>query len=515
MPRNIRPTSPRPTPTAWAIYTRVSTEEQAQQGISLEAQVKRCQGMLQGQGLSVAEVYEDAGFSAKDLRRPALQRLLADARDGKVAGIMVWKLDRLTRNTRDLLRLEEDLKNLRVGLASVQERLDTGTAGGRFSLTLMGALSQLEREQTGERVRAVIVHKKAKGEFCGGQIPAGMRATGPNGHRTLEVDPTWGPVVAKVWERVANGDTLLGVARFLTESGMPTPRKGSRWAKNNVSRLLAKRLYVGVLVDEATFERCRTVIDQRYAPTFGRTATNRSTCHPNTLRVWMLQGIARCAHCGSALVGSCHGANRLPYLRCSGRAKRGKGFCRGRNIPARPYEKLVMEALVAEIGKGTELAEAISIHLARMKAQAAPELKRRGALEIERDHLKSQIDGIFDLLLSKQIPPSEGNLRMTPLVERKEAINLELARLEGLTAAIVSTQFTTEYIMARLREMAGNLLELPEEEQRAIIQGLVREVAIDRAKSLTITLALPGPMKQQYPPFPVGMPVSNGDLDGT
>lgn len=511
--------SPKPIPNLttkpWCVYIRVSTEEQAQQGISLEAQLRSCQAMIQAQGFPLGNTYEDAGVSAKDLRRPALQRLLTDARAGKIGGIVVWKLDRLTRSTRDLLQLTADMDTWGVALTSVQERLDTGGAGGRFTLTMIGALAQLEREQTSERVRAVIRHKQSKGEFCGGHIPPGLRSTGANGHRTLESDPEWGPLVAESWQRVIAGATLLDVASFLTQKGVPPARKGSRWQKSNVSRLLLRKAYIGRLVDQAGYDACRGQMDARYAPTFGRPAQNRIKCHPHTNRVWMLQGIARCARCGSALVGSCHGNGRLPYLRCSGRTKQGVAFCDARNIPARPYERLVMEAIVREIGKGEDLAEAISIHLAKMRSQAAPELKRQSALELERDHLKQRIDNLFDLYETKRCSAAELGERMEGLSKRKQEVLNELARLEGITAAIGSTQFNAHAIMATLRELAGNLLELDEDRQRRIIQSLVREITIDRAKSLTITLAIPDPVKKQYPPFPVGTESTNGDLDGT
>lgn len=285
----------------WGIYTRVSTEEQAVSGASLEAQERACRTRLESEGLAVADIYCDAGFSAKSLKRPQLIRLLADAEAGRIGGIIVWKLDRFSRTVIDFLSTAERLTSLDVGLISVQERLDTSGPGGRFMITMLMSLAQLEREQTSERVKHVIRHKRSLGEFTGGAVPAGMRSVGAVGHRILEVDPAYGASVTACWSLVIGGATLLQVADHLQEAGVPTLR-GKRWAKAQVSRLLAKRSYIGQLIDQETFDRCREVLGKRYAPTFGRQAIDRTRCHPDAEREWLLQGIARCARCGSALV---------------------------------------------------------------------------------------------------------------------------------------------------------------------------------------------------------------------
>ena len=202
---------------AWAIYTRVSTDEQALNGVSLEVQERTCRARLESEGFRVAGIFCDAGMSAKDLRRPELQRIMSLVEAGQIAGIIIWKLDRFSRNVRDFLNTVERLNALGVGLISVQEKIDTSGPGGRFVMILTMALAQLEREQTGERVKAVICHKRSQGEFCGGPIPAGLRSTGPIGHRRLEVDPNHGPTVAKCWSLVSQGATLLDIAAYLNQ----------------------------------------------------------------------------------------------------------------------------------------------------------------------------------------------------------------------------------------------------------------------------------------------------------
>ena len=499
----------------WGIYTRVSTEEQAVSGASLEAQERACRTRLESEGLAVADVYCDAGFSAKSLKRPQLIRLLADAEAGRIGGIIVWKLDRFSRTVIDFLSTAERLTSLDVGLISVQERLDTSGPGGRFMITMLMSLAQLEREQTSERVKHVIRHKRSLGEFTGGAVPAGMRSVGAVGHRILEVDPAHGASVTACWSLVIGGATLLQVADHLQVAGVPTLR-GKPWTKAQVSRLLAKRAYIGHLIDQKTFDRCRDVLDKRYAPTFGRQAKDRTRCHPDAEREWLLQGIARCARCGSALVGSRHGDKGHRYLRCTGRQKKGVAFCNMPNIPAKTYEELVINALRHEVQNGHELAQAITDLLVQRRMAAQPELRRRGALQMERDDLKQRNEEVLDLYEEGRLQKSAASERLENNQRRINEVDVQLAGLDGLASALANGQFNSDVVMASLRGAMGHLdIALPEQ-QRSILLGLVEEVRIDRGHEVVLTLALPEALKMRNPPVkPVGTQVTSGDLDGT
>jgi hypothetical protein len=283
-----------------------------------------------------------------------------------------------------------------------------------------------------------------------------------------------------------------------------------------VSRLLSRKAYIGRLVDRETFDSCHAVLDKRFAPTFGRTATDRSTCHPNTQRPWMLQGIARCGQCGSALVGSCHGNARKPYYRCSGRTKRGKEFCGSTNIPAETYEQAVIDALIREIGSGTELAQAIVDHMAERRIKAAPELKRRAAVQLEIDHLASQIEAVIDLKLAGTLSKSATIERLEDLQRRRQESELRLGDLNALAATLEAGQLDAGAVMFYLRAVINDLRQASPALQREVIQGLVREAQIKRDKSVTLTLVIPETVKKRNPPSgTVGTLVPNGDLDGT
>src|ERR1051326_8629730 len=142
-------------------YVRVSTEKQADFGVSLEAQTAKVHAMAVVQGAELADVITDAGESAKSLNRPGMARLLSLVDAGAVDVVIIAKLDRLTRSVADLAELLERFTRRGVSLVSVAESLDTGTAAGRLVLNIMTAVSQWEREAIGERTRTALAHKKA------------------------------------------------------------------------------------------------------------------------------------------------------------------------------------------------------------------------------------------------------------------------------------------------------------------------------------------------------------------
>src|SRR5271155_6270871 len=167
-------------------YVRVSTDKQAERGVSLDAQAEKIRAMAVVHNAELLEIIVDGGESAKSLNRPGMARLLALVDAGEVQTVIIAKLDRLTRSVKDLCTLLERFERRSVALISVAESLDTGSAAGRLVLNIMTAVSQWEREAIGERTRDALRHKRSQGQRVG-NIPFGSRLGG-DGQR-LEPDP--------------------------------------------------------------------------------------------------------------------------------------------------------------------------------------------------------------------------------------------------------------------------------------------------------------------------------------
>ena len=220
-------------------YARVSTDEQAREGVSLEAQQARIRAYALAKDLPLGDILVDEGRSGKDLKRPALQDLLARCDRGEVAHVIVWKLDRLTRRTRHLLSLVEDLFLAKhIELHSVSESLDTSTPHGRFVLTLFGGLAQMERELIAERTRTALAFKRENGQPTS-HPPLGFRPNGSRKHRMLPI-PEELEIVRQILDLWRTGLSRRAIAAKLNEDGVPT-KHGARWYHTSVGKVVQRR----------------------------------------------------------------------------------------------------------------------------------------------------------------------------------------------------------------------------------------------------------------------------------
>lgn len=225
-----------PTPTKTIAYLRVSTDKQADFGVSLEAQRAKVSAYADLYDLKIIEVIIDPGASAKTLDRPGLKRGLELLRKGTAEAMLVAKLDRLTRSVRDLGHLvETSFAPGKAALLSVSEQIDTRSAGGRLVLNVLASVSQWEREVISERTSEALGHKRSRGEHTGGDAPFGYRVA-DDGLRIEEVPAE--QVVLKEARRLQTlGLSLRGISRALDERGHRS-RLGRRFAPVQIQRML-------------------------------------------------------------------------------------------------------------------------------------------------------------------------------------------------------------------------------------------------------------------------------------
>jgi DNA invertase Pin-like site-specific DNA recombinase len=220
-------------------YVRVSTEKQANEGHSLAAQRAKLAAYCELYGLELVTVHADEGASGSKMSgRPGLEAALADVRSRRADVLLVLKLDRLTRSTRDLGDLLDDAGRRGWALMSVSEQLDTSSASGRLVVGVLGVVAQWEREATAERTASVMRSMAAEGRYTGGRVPYGYRLE--EGGR-LVVEDAEQVALQAIRELRASGLSLRKVAAVLEERGMLT-REGRRWGSSALLNVEAGRL---------------------------------------------------------------------------------------------------------------------------------------------------------------------------------------------------------------------------------------------------------------------------------
>jgi DNA invertase Pin-like site-specific DNA recombinase len=234
-------TSSQPRRTRVVGYVRVSTDQQADEGVSLDAQRAKLTSYAHTFDLELVEIFEDAGLSAKSLQRPGLQRALAILDSGNADGLLITKLDRLTRSVRDLGSLLEHYFEKRFALLSVFDSIDTRTAVGRLMLHLLSAVSQWERETTAERTRDALAQIRTEGVTLGGEEFGWRRSDrcDDHGRRIWEDAADESATIDRIGALRAEGCTIPQIIATLEAEGRATKR-GGRWHPTTIKRILRR-----------------------------------------------------------------------------------------------------------------------------------------------------------------------------------------------------------------------------------------------------------------------------------
>jgi site-specific DNA recombinase len=218
-------------------YVRVSTEDQAREGVSLDNQKSKIVAYCTLKDLTMSEIIEDAGISAKNLRRPGAQKVLTLARKKQIDAVVVYKLDRMFRSTVDALETTKMLERQGVSFHSIEETLDTQSALGRFFFTLTAALAEMERRLIGERTKSALAHKRSKNEKTGGDVPYGYDLT-PDG--ILIKNETEQKVIRLIRHLHKQGISLRGICQEIELVGYSTKRGNANWDAKTISRILRR-----------------------------------------------------------------------------------------------------------------------------------------------------------------------------------------------------------------------------------------------------------------------------------
>lgn len=235
-----------------ALYTRVSTEDQAREGFSLEVQKNFLLQYAKSLGWEVfcsipgKEVYEDEGYSGYVTDRPAFQKLLFDARNKKFDLLMVYKQDRLSRKLKSLLEMLEELESLGIGFKSATEPFDTTSSAGKFSLQMLGSCAEFERNRLIERVFPGMIMGVKKGHWQGARYaPYGYIHNKES--KKLEVNPEEAKTVREIFAMYCSGKSTSQIAAHYYDLGIPS-RQGGRFYTKFISDILKNRVYLGMLI---------------------------------------------------------------------------------------------------------------------------------------------------------------------------------------------------------------------------------------------------------------------------
>jgi site-specific DNA recombinase len=214
-------------------YIRVSTQEQATHGYSLDAQTAKLQAYASLYDIELIDIVVDAGVSAKSLKREGLQRVLATLDNNGADAVLIFKLDRLTRSVKDWNVLIEKYFTHKA-LLSVSDQIDTRTAAGRLCLNVLMSVAQWERETIGERTSTALQYKKSQGEHIG-SVPYGYESI----DKTLAVVESEAAAISLIQEMREQGAKLQAIADELNAQNI-TSKRGGKWYPSSVKNVIER-----------------------------------------------------------------------------------------------------------------------------------------------------------------------------------------------------------------------------------------------------------------------------------
>lgn len=440
-----------------ALYIRVSTAVQFEKGNSVPEQKRRLQAYCESRDWNDYDFFIDPGHSGSNMERPALQKLLRNI--SRYDLVLVYKLDRLSRNQRDILYLIEDvfLKN-NVDFNSITENFDTTTPVGKLMLSIMGAFAELERQQINERMTMGRLAAAEKGKWRGGSgVPTGYRYSpkSKGGSGRLEIDEASAPFVKIMFSLADKGHTMNHICEEVGRMGF------SLSGAYVVKTILTNPIYIGMqryggkvypsdhepLIDKELFDRVQEFVQTREKPSM-------KSKH-------LLTGFLYCS-CGSRVCyhGIKKNGRRYDYYECYTRMSHGR-MKKAEKCPNKIWRMKDLEDAVWNVLEELEYEEIQTFEPDRL-APAQNELKKT----------ERQIEKLMDLYLLDDMPQDVLSKRMEALNQKKEELLKQIDALSSLPKKTTASDF---------QKMKGKLAKMKQADlmtQREFLSSMIERITL-------------------------------------
>ena len=485
-----------------AIYVRVSTDQQAEKGYSLDTQLAACRKCAWELGASTIEEYVDDGYSAEFIERPNLTRLRTAVKAKEFDLVVFYDPDRMARNLLHQLIIAEEIDKSGAELKFVIVNYDQ-SPDGRFMFGIRGLLAQLEKEKIKERTMRGKRGKAAKGMVISDTKPFGYSYDAVKS--SYAINENEATIVRMIFNFIVTNK--MGTARICKElnaRGIPSPRAKKYWIVSSVYRILTNTLYKGIIysmkyryekiglhkkkrtlrpesewipisvpaiIDEVTWQAAQKQLQE-----------NKDFAKRNGKRDYLLNGLVTCARCGRAMVISHSGCKEhISYYAClsqksSSYAYSGQESCTARQVPTKVLDEYVFNYLLEFYHNPDTLAEHI---------QAAPEDKdlqqHKAALaqmvNAEAELIK-QRDTVLRWFRQKMLTENDAESQLQDIGRQLADIAQMKKTYEAELAMIAPARSTAE--IAAIIKTNLNKANFTSDEKKAAVRAIMDRVIVER-----------------------------------
>ena len=481
------------------IYVRVSTDDQRNNGYSIDLQLRMIKEYCEKNDYSIVDVYNDAGYSGKDLMRPEMQRLLADIKSKKIDKLIAIKVDRLTRNNYDGFWLLNYCEEHDVKTELILEPYDVSTANGEMIFGMNLVFGQRERKEIGARTKRAM-EEMALEKIHPSKAPYGYIRNKETGH--LEIEPIEAQVVKEIFELCKQGNSTRNIATIMKDNNAYL--KQGKWASDRVYKILTNSIYIGIfeygkykrksqdilrvenycepIIDETTWNATRNVLVKNKHSNYGE-------------YIHLFSGLVKCPICGNIMSSSesfkyPNGKLKVYYhLRCKNHNCKGFGLHYNTEKIESKIKRILEELTIFILSIDNEIITCNST-------------KSNDIKEIEKaiEKLKLQEKKLVDLYLSS-------NLDVETINHKNDVIKKEIDKLNKKKISLDPDNSLQEYtvelikkldcleendtlIFTNIKNIGFTFLYdlLSREAKRDMIHRLVSQIEITRDKNYNIKI---------------------------
>ena len=500
-----------------AIYCRVSTIEQAEEGYSIDEQERLLRDWCNKMNYSVYKVYSDRGISGKDIKnRPALKELLKDAEERKFQMVISWKINRISRKLSDVLRIVDILEQNNIAFNSYSEQFDNSTPAGKMQFQMMALIGEFERGTIAQNVKMGMCAKAKSGEWCGGRVlgydlvPVENQEGAKRRKNRLTINEKEAEAVKFIFNEYGNGKGYKAITNQLNKLGYKT-KKGNDFSVGSIREILTNPVYIGKvrynvrqnwsekrrrninanpiitdgihepIIDEGLWDKVQAIMESKK----GKPSRIYDGEYP-------LTGILKCPKCGAGMVISrttnklADGTKkRIAYYCCGAWKNKGTAVCSSNMVRTDKANEYVFGKL-SELLSNDKMVKAIVSNINKeRKNKVEPSKKELARIDKELQKLEGKKKKIFEAYEEDLITKEE-------FFERKEVLNNKITVLleEKQPLLVAVSDDTKEHIpyefIKEVLENFSTLLENCEsrEKKKALLHMIISEITVNELRDI-------------------------------
>ena len=500
-----------------ALYTRVSTIEQSEEGYSIDEQERLLRSWAEKNNYEVYKCYSDRGISGKDIKnRPALKELLKDAEEKKFDMVISWKINRISRKLADVLKIVDILEKNDITFKSYSEPFETDTPAGKMQFQMMALIGEFERGTIAQNVKMGMCAKAKSGEWCGGRVlgydlvPVENQEGAKRKKNRLTINEKEAEAVRFIFNEYVNGKGYKAITNQLNKLSYKT-KKGNDFSVGSIREILTNPVYIGKVrynVRQNWSEKRRRNINANPIITDGihepiieeglwdkvQAIMESKKGKPSRIYdgEYPLTGILKCPKCGAGMVISrttnklADGTKkRIAYYCCGAWKNKGTSVCNSNTIRVDKANEYVFNKL-SELLSNEKMVETMVRNVNKERHNKInPAKKELERIDKELEKIDRKKTKLFEAYEEEVISKEEFKERKDELNKRAKSLQEEKEPLIVTLSDDVSEEIPYEFIKSILENFSKVLTEsATREQQKKLLHMIISEITINEAREI-------------------------------